>query len=313
MTTGLLYDERYLNHDTGFGHPECPQRISSIVSHLQKLPIYSTFKHLKPKQTELDWILTTHTADYIKRAQDACKNSSQILDTPDVVVSKESFEIAKLAAGGALRLADELIKGNISNGFAILRPPGHHAEANRAMGFCLFNNIAILARYLQKQHAVNKIVILDWDVHHGNCTQHTFYEDPSVFYMSLHQYPFYPGTGSVLETGEGRGVGTTLNCPMSAGTSDKDYKEAFIKKIIPAIKNYKPDIVLISAGFDAHKDDPLANINLSTECFKWMSERIAETAGEICNGRIISLLEGGYNLKVLPLCVEEHLKVLAGS
>jgi len=150
-------------------------------------------------------------------------------------------------------------------------------------------------------------------VHHGNGTQHTFYEDPSVFYISLHQYPFYPGTGSASETGVGKGVGVTLNCPMPEGASDKEYKEAFIKKIIPAIKKYKPEIILISAGFDAHRDDPLANVNLSTECFKWMTERITETATDICGGRIISLLEGGYNLETLPICVEEHLKVLAGS
>lgn len=310
MTTGFVYDLRYLEHDTGTGHPECPERLLFTIKHLEKLPWFKELKQLKPVSPELDWVLHLHSSDYIKRVKESCEKKLSILDTPDVVICEKSYDIALLAVGAVIRLADELVHGNIKNGFALLRPPGHHAEYDRAMGFCLFNNVAILARYLQKQHGFDKVVILDWDVHHGNGTQNTFYNDPSVFYISLHQYPFYPGTGAEKETGEGKGNGYTLNCPMDSGSTDKDYKEAFIKKILPRMKEFKPEAVIISAGFDAHKDDPLGNIFLSTDCYKWMTERLVEMAGEYSGGRIISVLEGGYNLKVLPECVETHLSAL---
>lgn len=310
MVTGLLYDARYLLHDPGSTHPERPERLSSSINYLEKLPWFSKLKRYAPQKAELDWILAVHSIDYIKRAEESCKKGMPFLDTPDVSISKESYDTALLAVGGVLYLADQLILGKIENGFALIRPPGHHALKKEAMGFCLFNNIAILAKYLQRRHGIDKIVIIDFDVHHGNGTQSTFYEDPSVLYISLHQYPFYPGTGSANETGEGRGEGATLNCPMRAGAGDKDYKEAFIKKILPKIREYKREIILISAGFDAHKEDPLANINLTIGCYKWMTERIMEVANEFSGGRIISLLEGGYNLKVLPECIAAHLEVL---
>lgn len=311
MTTGFLYDSRYLEHDTGGGHPESPNRLLSTMKHLENLPWFQKLKQLKPINPELDWILNIHSSEYVKRISKLCNgNELCILDTEDVVVCKRSYEIAILAVGAVIRLADELVHGNIKNGFALIRPPGHHAEYDRAMGFCLFNNVAILARYLQKQHGFDKVLILDWDVHHGNGTQNAFYNDPSVFYISLHQYPFYPGTGAEKETGESRGNGYNLNCPMVSGATDKDYKEAFIKKILPRIKEFKPEMIIISAGFDAHKDDPLGNILLSTDCYRWMTERIVEVAGEYSNNRIVSVLEGGYNLKALPECVAVHLESL---
>ncbi|MCG8324888.1 MAG: histone deacetylase, partial [Thiotrichales bacterium] len=176
---------------------------------------------------------------------------------------------------------------------------------------CLFNNVAILARYLQKQHGLDKILILDWDVHHGNGTQHLFEEDPSVLYISTHQYPYYPGTGAYTEDGIGKGKGATLNCPMPAGADDVMYETAFMEKILPGIDEFRPDSIIISAGFDAHRQDPLAQINLSTEFFGWMTSRIMEKADAYCDGRILSALEGGYNLQMLPLCVAEHLSVLS--
>lgn len=311
MSTGLLYDERYLVHYAGPNHPESPGRLKVSISHLEKLPIFNKLVRLKPKVPELDWILNIHSIEYIKRVEKSCKSCLPFLDTQDVGICPSSFDIATLAVGGALRLADEIILKRITSGFALLRPPGHHAEYDVAMGFCIFNNIAILARYLQKKHGVEKVLIIDFDVHHGNGTQNAFYTDPSVFYISLHQYPFYPGTGSYDETGEGKGKGATLNCPMAAGSDNKDYKEAFIKRVIPRAKEFKPEIILISAGFDAHKDDPLANINLTTECFRWMTEQIKDVACEYSGGRIISLLEGGYNLQVLPECIETHLLSLS--
>lgn len=311
MATGFLFDPRFLEHDTGPGHPECPERLSETLKYLKTLPWFSGLKHLSSKRAELDWLTAIHGLSYIKRAQETCLSGLSYLDSQDVGISKNSFEIALLAAGGALELADQVMSGKIQNGFALLRPPGHHAEKDSAMGFCLFNNAAILAKYLQKKHGLEKIVILDWDVHHGNGTQHAFGTDPSVFYISLHQFPFYPGTGASWETGEGRGKGATLNCPMPEGSDDKDYEKSFTGKIIPAMKLFKPDAVIISAGFDAHKRDPLAGINLTTDFFGWMTERVLETAAQYSGGRIISLLEGGYNLRELPKCVALHLQKLS--
>ena len=239
-----------------------------------------------------------------------CEAGARRLDDPDVSISIESFDIARLASGGTLQLIDSVMRGEIDNGFALIRPPGHHAEFNRAMGFCLFNNVAVGARYLQKEYGLDKILILDWDVHHGNGTQHSFEEDPSVMYVSLHQYPFYPGTGAYSETGIGAGQSATVNCPMPAGASDFHYEQAFTERVLPAISKFKPDAVLLSAGFDAHQSDPLAQINLTTEFYSWMSLRMMEIANQFAEGRLVSLLEGGYNLDYLPLCVATHLKVL---
>ncbi|MBI3307506.1 MAG: histone deacetylase [Candidatus Omnitrophica bacterium] len=313
MVTGLVYDARYQEHDTGKGHPESPARLEAIIFHLKTLPWFSKLKNFRPEPAEEKWLETVHSSEYIRRAEEVVKSGFAYLDTRDVMISEKSFEIAKLAAGGALTLADQMMAGKIRNGFALVRPPGHHAEREYAMGFCLFNNIAILARYLQKQHRLEKILILDWDVHHGNGTQHTFEEDPSVFYISLHQFPFYPGTGRAEETGVGRGKGATLNCPMQGGSTDQDYDSVFAKKIMPAAKKFKPDAVLISAGFDAHAADPLAQISLSTEFFGWMTERAMEIADHSAGGKILSLLEGGYNLDVLPHCVTAHLETLLRS
>jgi len=310
MTTGFVYDDRFKNHLTSEGHPECPARLTAVMTHLEKLPWFSRMSRVESRPAEIDWLHEIHSASYIQRAQKACQSGLSILDTPDVSISQKSFEAALLAAGSALSLADHLIHGHIHNGFALLRPPGHHAERETAMGFCIFNNIAILAKYLQKKHGLEKIAIVDWDVHHGNGTQHSFEDDPSVFYISAHQFPLYPGTGRASEQGIGRGKGMTLNCPMPAGAGDWDYEQAFSLQILPALERYKPDAILISAGFDAHQADPLGQINLSTAFYGWMTERLMEIADQHCGGRILSLLEGGYNLDALPLCVETHLNAL---
>ncbi len=313
MATGFLYDPAFLKHDTGPGHPECSQRLVVSMDHLKQQAWFGGLKQLQPAPAERDWIRLLHDEDYIQRAERTCRTGSAFLDSMDVMVSRESYDIALLAAGGALVMADKLMEGSIDNGFALLRPPGHHAEHGMALGFCLFNNVAILARYLQQQHGLEKILILDWDVHHGNGTQHLFEEDPTVLYISTHQYPFYPGTGAYSETGIGKGEGATLNCPMFAGAGDREYEQAFMEKVLPKIEVFKPDAIIISAGFDAHQLDPLANINLSTEFFGWMTTRMLEQADRHCEGRILSMLEGGYNLKMLPLCVGEHLSVLSGN
>ena len=310
MTTGFLYDHRFLDHDAGHGHPERRERLTSTMSHLESCDWFGGLVRVDAVAADPAWIETVHDADYIARAQEACRAGAPFLDVADVGISRQSSDVARLAAGGALALADHIAAGDIENGFALCRPPGHHAEQAMAMGFCLFNNVAIAARYLQRAHGVDKVLILDFDVHHGNGTQHAFEEDPSVMYASTHQYPYYPGTGAASEIGTGRGAGATVNCPMPAGAGDEEYQRAFTDRLLPAADAFAPEFVIVSAGFDAHADDPLAQTRVSTECFGWMSERIVEIAAKHADGRVLSMLEGGYNVDVLPRCVETHLLTL---
>ena len=313
MTTGLLYDPIYLNHNTGFGHPERSERLSAAIEYIEHQPFFAEITPVLPRRAEPEWVQQIHTSRYMERAETACRKKYSHLDSMDVSISTHSFDVAIQAAGGAMKLGDRVMSGALDNAFGLIRPPGHHAEHEMALGFCLFNNIAILARYLQKQHGLQKILILDWDVHHGNGTQHTFEEDPSVLYVSLHQYPYYPGTGAFTETGRGRGQGATVNCPVPAGAGDTEYKSLFINRILPKVNAFGPEIVLISAGFDAHAADPLAQINLSTGCYGWMTERMMEVADQHSNGKLITLLEGGYDLNALAHSAATHLCVLSGS
>ena len=311
MTTGFLYDSRFLDHDAGRGHPERSERLVSTMAWLEDCDWFGDLVRVDAAMADPAWIETVHDASYIARAEETCRTGAPFLDVADVGISRRSSDVARLAAGGALALADRIVAGDVENGFALSRPPGHHAEQGTALGFCLFNNVAIAARYLQRAHGVGKILILDFDVHHGNGTQHTFEEDPSVMYASIHQYPYYPGTGSASETGIGRGAGATVNCPVPAGAGDQEYQRAFTGRILPAAEAFAPEFVILSAGFDAHAADPLAQVRLSTECFGWMSERIMEIADRYAGGRVLSMLEGGYNVEVLPRCVATHLGALA--
>ena len=311
MSTGFVYDDRFLDHDAGPRHPERKERIESTIDHLRREAWFETLVPVTPSPCDRTWLETVHAGELIDRAHQACRQGLPFLDVADVGICRDSCDIALLAAGGALALADGVARAEIDNGFALSRPPGHHAEHNAALGFCLFNNVAIAARYLQRRHGLDKILILDWDVHHGNGTQHTFESDPSVLYVSLHQYPFYPGTGAAAEDGEGRGRGATLNCPMPAGAGDGEYEQAFTQRILPKIDAFAPQAVIISAGFDAHAADPLAQVRLSTGFFAWMTQRMMEVAERHAGGRLISILEGGYNIDVLPLCVAGHLELLS--
>lgn len=280
---------------------------------LESLPWFGTLERLRPVPADESSIVRVHAPEYLERARQRCAQGAGILDTPDVVVSTGSFDAAVLAAGSALSLADWVMGAPGRNGFALLRPPGHHAEQSFAMGFCLFNNAAIAARHFQNRYGLERIMILDWDVHHGNGTQHLFEEDPSVFYVSLHQYPFYPGTGAPWETGIGKGEGTTLNCPMKAGAGDAEYERAFRERIAPAVEAFKPDAIIVSAGFDAHEKDPLGGVCLSTGMFGWMTARVLEWADRYSRGRVLSLLEGGYHPRALAESVERHMAVLSGQ
>ena len=310
--TGFVYDPACLRHDPGRGHPERSARLVATMDRLVHEPWFGELARVEAPACPVEWLESVHAPEYVERAQTACRQGASFLDVPDVGVSRDSFDVARIAAGAGLALADRLMAGEIDNGFSLARPPGHHAERALALGFCLFNNVAILARYLQGAHGLERILVLDWDVHHGNGTQHTFEEDPTVLYASLHQYPFYPGTGAASEEGTGRGKGATLNCPMPAGARDDLYEEAFRNRLLPAIDAFRPDAILLSAGFDAHADDPLAAVEISTGCYRWMSERILEAAERHAGGRVLSLLEGGYSLEALPECVAVHLECLAG-
>ncbi len=312
MSTGFLYDERFMDHDPGIGHPERKERLSRSIEHLRQQDWFGDLITVESRPAERKWIQTTHADSYIDRARETCEKGAPYLDVTDVGISDESYDIALLAAGSITHMADKVMDQSIDNGFLLSRPPGHHAEHDLAMGFCLFNNVAIAARYLQQHHGLEKILILDWDVHHGNGTQHSFESDPSVLYISTHQYPFYPGSGAASETGTNGGGGATLNCPMFAGAGDEEYGKAWREEILPTIEYFKPEFFIISAGFDAHRADPLAQINLSTDFFAWMSQRVLEQADKHASGRLVSILEGGYNLDELPHCIATHLEVLAG-
>lgn len=309
MATGLVYHPDYLQHLTGMTHPERPARLQSIMSQLQKSAFLKELVLLDIKPADLTWIEKIHDRQHIENVRGASERAPTYLD-PDTPVSARSFEVALLAVGGTLAACDAVMSGRVQNAFGAVRPPGHHAERGRAMGFCLFNNIAIAARYLQEQHNCERVLIVDWDVHHGNGTQFSFYDDPSVFYFSIHQYPHYPGTGARSEQGDGKGKGYTLNVPMPAGTGDAEYVAAFENELVPAARAFKPDVILISAGFDGHRRDPLASMDLTEDGFARLTEIVKRLAEELCCGRIVSLLEGGYELEALALSVQAHLGVL---
>ena len=308
--TGFVYNDRFLDHDTGPGHPERADRLRSITAHLKQVNLWPKLQHLIIDHAAEEWILKVHTPEHLKFVREACRLGRKLLDQGDTHACPDSYDIALLAAGGVLSGVDAVMNGLLNNVFCAVRPPGHHAEQNAVMGFCLFNNIAVAARYAQQTYSINRVAIIDWDVHHGNGTQNIFYEDNSVFYISLHQYPFYPGTGSRSECGAGAGTNYTLNIPMRAGSGEEEYVHAFNKDILPTLDGFRPNLILISAGFDAHKDDPLANINLTAESFARMTAMVMEAAKSYCDSRIVSVLEGGYNVNALARSVEAHLMQL---
>ncbi len=289
--TSIVYHPDYLLHDTG-NHPERKERLLAIMRLIDESGI--DVRKIKPEPASTEQIRYVHSSEYIEKVK--YHSEHEIPLDPDTVVCNASYHAAMLSAGGAICAAGLAMSGE--NAFALLRPPGHHALPDRGMGFCIFNNIAIGVRYAQR-NGCERVLIVDWDVHHGNGTQHAFYDDPSVFYFSVHQYPHYPGTGSSDETGDGDGRGYTLNVPLPAGSSDAAYIDVFENILVPAALKFDPDIVLVSAGFDAHIDEPLAGMAVTTAGFGRMASIVCSIAGECCEGRLAIMLEGGYDLPAL--------------
>jgi acetoin utilization deacetylase AcuC-like enzyme len=289
--TVVVEDPRYRDHRGPAGHPERPARLDAV--HAAIAAAEGRLERIPARAATPEEILRVHSRAHLERLGEAVRRAPLHLDA-DTYVSRQSYEVALLAAGAAIDLARRAAAGRATAGLAAVRPPGHHAESTRAMGFCLLNNVAIAARALQAEDRVERVLILDWDVHHGNGTQHCFEEDPNVLYASLHQFPFYPGTGAAHEAGRGAGAGTTLNVPMPAGCGDDEYLGALQRLLVPVARAFRPEIVLVSCGFDAHRDDPLAQMQVTRRGFLGMAALVRALADELCEGRLALVLEGGY-------------------
>ncbi len=306
--TGYLADPIFLQHDTG-PHPERADRLRAIHARLEQTGLLKDLTPLKATPAPRSALEAVHPAEHLDAIEAACTRGGGHLD-PDTVVSPHSFQAAVMASGGALGAADRIMAGELDNAFLAVRPPGHHATAGQAMGFCLINHVAVLARYLQHHHGLERILIVDFDVHHGNGTQDIFYDDDTVMYISTHQSPAYPGSGARDERGAGKGVGFTHNFPLSPGAGDEEIRRIFNDQVLMEALDFMPDFVVISAGFDAHARDPLAHLKFSSGIYGEITQVLQVVAVNHCEGRIISLLEGGYDLIGLAEGVEEHIRAL---
>ena len=312
-TTGLVFHPAYLEHDMGAGHPESPNRLRAILQQLERSGTAGRLKRIEPREAEDEWITQIHSPSYVTALKEHRPASGRVALDPDTSMSPGSLSAAYLAVGGALAAVDAIMRGEVNHAFCAVRPPGHHAEAGRAMGFCLFNNVAIAARYAQKKYGLARVLIVDWDVHHGNGTQHSFEQDASVLFFSTHQYPHYPGTGGSTERGRASGEGFTINVPMEAGNGDDEYRAIFSNVLLPAAEAFKPQFVIISAGFDAHREDPLASMGLTEAGYSELTGLVAGIANRYAHGRLLSALEGGYNLTALAASVDAHLQALLAA
>jgi acetoin utilization deacetylase AcuC-like enzyme len=306
MTTALAADPACKEHHTGSRHPERPARFDAALDALEGLDLLP----LQPRHATEDELNLCHSLPYIRLVEREVMTGFHELSTGDTIISPRSLDAALRATGAVLNATDAVLSGQAQNAFCIVRPPGHHATPVRGMGFCLFNTIAVAARYAQRKHGLARVLIADWDVHHGNGTQDVFYSDGTVFFFSTHQHPWYPGTGEPDETGEGAGRGTTLNCPFPAGSGRKEILGAFQEKLMPAAENFKPDLVLISAGFDSRIGDPLGNFMLTDADFADLTKVMREIADKHSGGRLVSVLEGGYSLEGLAAGVRAHVQAL---
>ena len=307
---GLYYHELFLRHLEGYPHVESPQRLKAIMDRISEGPAGDQLTIIEAQPAERACLERVHDSHYINDILTLETDSAVVLDWGDTVATAASPQAALYAAGAGVQAVRAVFNNDFTAAFCAVRPPGHHAEQGRAMGFCIFNNIAIAAADLLENAGLNRVAIVDWDIHHGNGTERIFLENPKVLYISLHQHPHYPGTGSSEITGQGNGAGYTVNIPMGAGARDKDYIAAFDTRVLPAIDDFQPEFILISAGFDGHRDDPMSATLLSTPVFGEMTRMLKQAATRHCDGRIVSFLEGGYNLDALAASVETHLLAL---
>ena len=305
MKTGLITSDTYQNHNTGEGHPEKIDRVTAVIENFKKLD-NKNLVWKKPSNFEQSILIKTHTKDYIKQVNLSFPQSGLKFLDGDTVVSPGSKDATKDAVGSIISAIDGVEKKEFKNAFCCVRPPGHHAEKEKAMGFCIFNNVAVGANYLIEKYKYKKIAIIDFDVHHGNGTQDIFYNNKNILYISTHQYPYYPGSGSEKENGKYNNV---LNIPLEAGTTGNEYLNAY-EKVLDKLKEFKPEFLLFSAGFDAHIDDPLAQLRLSSEDFYKITKRTLEVSKPFCNGNIVSILEGGYDLRALQESTQRHVDAL---
>jgi acetoin utilization deacetylase AcuC-like enzyme len=314
--TGLLMDDIYLRHLAGVSdHPERPERLIAIRKGIEKAGLTKSFYRITPRRVTDAELQLVHKPSYLNLVRRELSNvrTTADLSTGDTLISPGSLEAAQYAAGGVLNAVDAVMTKRVKNAFCAVRPPGHHATPTRGMGFCIYNNVAIAARYVQKTYGVKRVLIVDWDYHHGNGTQDAFYEDDSVFIFDTHHYGAYPGTGSAAETGAGKAVGTKLNVPMPPGAGDAQFLDAFKTKLVPAARKFKPDFILISAGFDGMRNDVLGQFDITPEGFAAMTRVVVDLANELCQGRIVSVLEGGYRLDGLSDSVVAHVKTLQSA
>jgi acetoin utilization deacetylase AcuC-like enzyme len=314
MTTALLYDPIFLEHLTPPGHPESPQRLKAAMDMLQALGWLQRegLVQLRPRPATLDELAAVHDRQYIASIAEAAQAGGRRIDA-DTAISPRSYDVARMAAGAALVAIDAIMAGEIVNAYALVRPPGHHATRSRAMGFCLFNHVAVAARYALDRYGLSRVLIVDYDVHHGNGTQDIFYEDPRVLYFSTHQSPLYPGTGRADETGAGAGEGTTVNVPLPAYSGWSVYDPIFRQVLAPLADRFQPEFILVSIGYDAHWKDPLASMGLDTVSYVLLTRQVKELAEELCGGRLILVQEGGYHLDAFAQCMVSCLNVLLGG
>jgi len=308
IVTILFRNDLFLKHDTG-SHPECSARLEAVHAALDRSELMNRVTVGEIQAAPLATLKLAHTPAHIVRIDQLAQHGGGRLDA-DTVVSPDSYQVAAHAAGTATAAVDEVLSGRHRSALCLTRPPGHHALPSRAMGFCLFNNMAIAAGHARKSHDVDRVLIVDWDVHHGNGTQEIFYHDGQVYFFSAHRSPFYPGTGDEEETGTGDGLGTTLNLPLAFGISRSEYKAAFADALVTAASRSRPQLILLSAGFDAHASDPIGSLGLEAEDFSDLTRLVTQVADQHCDGRVVSLLEGGYNADALSESVLAHLQAL---
>ncbi len=311
MTVGIVYDPLFLEHQTG-SHPENPSRMTATMSLLEESGVIRGLSRIEARDATPEELALVHDARYVDSVRRVAERGGGWVD-PDTLITPRSYDVAACVVGGTLAALERVLARGVDSAFCLVRPPGHHATPVQAMGFCLFNHVAIAAACARSRHGVERVAVVDIDVHHGNGTQDAFYDDPSVLYVSTHEYPFYPGTGAATETGSGAGRGHTINIPMPAGCGDSAYQRAYREIVEPALRRYRPELVLVSAGYDAHFADPLADQRLSVDGYGVLVSMVKAAAEELCDGRLLVALEGGYDLVALPWCVRRTIEVLLGE